>query len=217
VPVNPKTNAQEAVRATLGQMASYWQSLSQAIRDGWAGYASVTPWQNRFGDTVFLTGFQMFTRSLTFAQYCQIAAYNPSGPLNSGAGGVASLPNPNIEDLPSDGIVLHDSTSTAPNVIAIDGGNWIDTGGTSLVGGLGWAMYRSPSLPLSVNFFNGPWLPFLSGNASPAVDWPVDSPYALGGETILADTCMFVEFRFIDSTRRLTNRGRARLIAQNVV
>jgi hypothetical protein len=64
VPTNPNTALQSAVRAALGQLASRWgTTLTDAYRDAWNIYASNVPVLNSLGETINLTGQQMFIRS----------------------------------------------------------------------------------------------------------------------------------------------------------
>lgn len=68
MPVNPNTARQVAVRNAVRSIAIAWQnSLTQAQRDGWNWYANSdgTTWTNKLGQTISLTGLNMFIRSNT--------------------------------------------------------------------------------------------------------------------------------------------------------
>ena len=69
VPVNPNSTAQQGVRNSFGGLAIDWQGLTAGQRDAWDSYAAVIAWQNKFGDSVFLTGFNWYvlTNSLRLA------------------------------------------------------------------------------------------------------------------------------------------------------
>lgn len=63
-PTNPNTPAQQQVRNALSTLVVKWLTvLTQLQRDGWETYADNVPMQNGLGDTIFLTGQQMFIRS----------------------------------------------------------------------------------------------------------------------------------------------------------
>ena len=66
VPVNPNTDRQVAVRNIVRSLTIAWQTvLTQLQRDAWDLYAGLVPWQNKFGDTVHLTGLNHYVRSNT--------------------------------------------------------------------------------------------------------------------------------------------------------
>jgi len=64
VPVNPNTDRQVAVRNFVQNLTIAWGNvLTQVQRNGWDLYASLVDWQNKFGDTVHLTGLNHYVRS----------------------------------------------------------------------------------------------------------------------------------------------------------
>ena len=64
IPTNPQSANQVAVRMYLADAVTAWgQTLTQAERDAWTTYATNVPVVNKLGDTVFLTGQQMYIRS----------------------------------------------------------------------------------------------------------------------------------------------------------
>jgi hypothetical protein len=66
VPVDPGSFFQTAVRTIFGQLAVLWSStLTAAQRTAWETYAENVTVVNRIGETVNLTGFQMYIRSNT--------------------------------------------------------------------------------------------------------------------------------------------------------
>lgn len=60
IPTNPKTLAQQAVRAMFGAISQMWSTLTQAQRNGWKELASNRPYTDIFGDTKYLSGFNLF-------------------------------------------------------------------------------------------------------------------------------------------------------------
>lgn len=64
VPTNPATPAQGVVRQAMGTLASRWNNtLSPTQRDAWDTYALNVPLLNRLGESVNVTGLNMFQRS----------------------------------------------------------------------------------------------------------------------------------------------------------
>ena len=62
-PVNPNTALQQAVRTIFANLAQQWALLTDLQRDAWDDYAANVPVTNRVGDTINLTGFNMYQRS----------------------------------------------------------------------------------------------------------------------------------------------------------
>lgn len=60
LPVNPNTAAQQAIRDTLGSLATDWRELTEAQRTGWTGFGAQIQRINRLGQTYNLTGLQSF-------------------------------------------------------------------------------------------------------------------------------------------------------------
>lgn len=62
-PLNPSTPSQQSVRATLSQLSKDWSNLlTEEERDGWAAFAEVNPINDVFGESINLTGSQMYVR-----------------------------------------------------------------------------------------------------------------------------------------------------------
>jgi len=63
VPVNPNTARQNGARSAFrGAVAAWGSILSQLQRDQWNNWAATTPWLNKAGQAVFLTGQAAFIR-----------------------------------------------------------------------------------------------------------------------------------------------------------
>jgi len=66
IPVNPSTSFQQAVRLAFMTLAAAWKNILTAqMRTDWETYAINTPVTNRIGDTVTLTGLNMYIRCNT--------------------------------------------------------------------------------------------------------------------------------------------------------
>lgn len=64
VPVNPATSYQTTVRGAFSTLMATWASvLTPAQRDGWDYYAAHTSWVDRLGQTIQLSGVNMFVRT----------------------------------------------------------------------------------------------------------------------------------------------------------
>jgi len=63
-PTNPNTAGQQAVRAGLAQLTSWWSdALTVAQRAAWKLYGENVAMKNRLGESIFLTGFNHYVRS----------------------------------------------------------------------------------------------------------------------------------------------------------
>lgn len=64
IPVNPATPQQGIVRQLMGNLASRWAGvLAPSQRDTWDTYAANVPLLNRLGESVNVTGLNMYQRS----------------------------------------------------------------------------------------------------------------------------------------------------------
>lgn len=59
-PVNPSSGYQEFQRALLGQAVYGFKNLTEAQQIAWDNFAAGTPWKNKLGQDVFLTGQAMY-------------------------------------------------------------------------------------------------------------------------------------------------------------
>jgi len=62
-PINPRSTKQGLRRQILASLSAQWRGLTQAQRDGWNNGASNFPQSDSLGQTVILTGAQLFVRS----------------------------------------------------------------------------------------------------------------------------------------------------------
>lgn len=60
IPTNPSTPSQLARRAALASESIRWRSLTTAQRDAWGNYARQNPQTNSLGQTISLSGHQIF-------------------------------------------------------------------------------------------------------------------------------------------------------------
>jgi hypothetical protein len=60
-PINPRSERQQARRSNIAYLTSYWGSTLSAVnRELWMTYAANTSWTNRLGESIKLTGMNMF-------------------------------------------------------------------------------------------------------------------------------------------------------------
>jgi hypothetical protein len=150
IPTNPRTDRQQSVRAAFSAAAESWSGLTVAQREAWEGYAVGTPVVNRLGESITLSGFNMYVRAYAFL--AGIAA---------NLDGVGTAPvTPGIITLVDPVATLSVSVSAA-NGVTLTGLNG------SLVGLL---VSISPSLGAGVSSFGGPFTSFLTNLDPSAID-----------------------------------------------
>jgi len=59
-PIQPRTTAQRNVRSSFSAHSKNWGTFSQTVIDGFNSLAKATPKKDRFGQTVTLTGLQLY-------------------------------------------------------------------------------------------------------------------------------------------------------------
>lgn len=65
IPVNPNSITQTAARSALSDFSAGWRGLSEADRLGWIALADSVTLSNSLGQSINLTGHQMFVRCNT--------------------------------------------------------------------------------------------------------------------------------------------------------
>lgn len=185
-PVDPSTSLQTAIRALMGQVRdAYFNTLTAAQKDEWESYAANVEMQNRLGETVNLTGYNMYCRS-------NIPI------LQAGLDRVDDGPT-NFTLAEQDGSVAVTATAASNGVsVAFDDTlDWLDeTGGALLV-------YESRPMSAGVNFFKGPfrYLGKVEGDDST----PPTTPAAFTSNYQLAvGQKQFYQFRIVRADGRLS-------------
>ena len=88
-PVNPKSALQNARRARVAYLTTYWsKTLTEQQRTDWRAYAAATSWQNKLGESININGLAAFIRlnALALLYSSTVVA---AAPLATGhAGGV---------------------------------------------------------------------------------------------------------------------------------
>lgn len=81
-PINPRSSKQVLRRQILSALSASWRGLTQPQRDAWNASAPNFPQQDSLGQTVFLTGSQLYVRcnaNLILIGAAQIV--NPPAPI----------------------------------------------------------------------------------------------------------------------------------------
>lgn len=161
IPVNPNTPAQSAVRAAFTGGVSAWKALSAANRSLWEAYASNTPWTNKLGETVYLTGQAMFVGSYSYSQIIGAAAIT-SPPTADGQAPISTwptivtAPTGDPSALGSMGLTSSATTQTGltANTLYLDYDSCFEPEDPADIQG---ALLQGRLTDASVNFCNGPW------------------------------------------------------------
>jgi len=147
VPTNPRTNRQQLARQALGGAAESWKTLTGAQREQWEGYSSSTPVVNRLGESITLSGFNMYVRAYAFfvsaGEAAQVVSDGPAVP------GLVSLGDITVALSQANGVTLTGLSA--------------DVNGPGLVS-------ISPALSPGVGSFGGPFTAFLTSAELSAID-----------------------------------------------
>lgn len=140
-PVNPKSPRQVAARVIMMYLAEQWREapMTDVERIAWQTYADSVNWNNRLGEQVTLTGFNMFIRG-NASRLCCGGELITDGPIDLG------LP-------PGDPQFCCSYTASTQKIAVTfdDGFDWLGETGGFLSVEMG--LPQSPSR----NFFGGPW------------------------------------------------------------
>lgn len=193
VPVNPGSTQQNVMTAALGSLVASWKTLSQTIRDQWTNYAINTPHTDSLGNTIILTGQQMYISLNTLR--IQVPTAIVTGPPVV-FGGAILTPPVITGFVASTGILTYTFTNS-------------DTWATAVGGFL--LVYISRAQSPTTLFFKGPYR--LTGNTPGAVV-PPTSP---GTETSVFGYApsqrAHVQFRAINATGAISPVSRSSFIA----
>lgn len=59
---NPRTSYQQNIRALMTATSSIWRNYTEEQRQSWADASILFPYQNRFGQTKYYSGFQLYMK-----------------------------------------------------------------------------------------------------------------------------------------------------------
>lgn len=191
IPVDPGTTAQTKIRAVYGQVRDAWfNTLTAAQRAAWAVYASNVSVQNRLGESITLTGWNMFSRTNACMLYNDYAI---------------------VADAPTEfSMAEQDSTlavtaSEATQLVSVafdDTMAWLDEDGAALL------IYVSRPQNATVNFFKGPYL--IAGKIEGDSSTPPTTPTTIALPFAAVEgQKLFVQARIVRADGRLSAPFRA--------
>lgn len=159
IPVNPNTDRQVSIRATLAELTTRWaQTLTAVQRTAWNLYGASVVMKNKIGQDIFLTGFNHFLRS-------NIERRNQGDtPVDAG---------PVLFELPNQDGTLAAAFSEATQILTItfnDALAWCSEDDAALL------VYQGQPQNAQRNFFGGPWrfVRWIAGNVGVPVTSPQD-------------------------------------------
>lgn len=138
VPTNPSTGPQVEMRTIFGNLATAWQTITQAQRDAWTTYAINVPITDSMGDPLTLTGQQMYVR-------------NNSARIQAGLTRIDD--GPTVFSLDSLSPVAINPTAAADlySIAFTEADAWVTEDDAGLL------IYGSRELADTINFFKGPY------------------------------------------------------------
>jgi hypothetical protein len=140
VPVNPNTSRQVTIRNAVQSLTIGWNlDLTQAQRDAWTLYANNVNWTNHLGDSINLTGLNMYVRSNVPRLQIPIARVDDG---------------PTIFDLAVPELVLGCTASEATQILSI---TFDDTATWASESGAAQLFYMGAPKNAGVAFFGGPY------------------------------------------------------------
>jgi len=152
-PVNPKSARQMGARIIIMFLAEQWRELpmTDAMRLAWETYAASVNWNNKLGESIKLTGFNMFVRGNAALM---------------AAGGTLVTAGPTDLGLPPGDPTFAVAGSEGDAKLSVTFDNTMDW--ASEVGAFLSVEMGVPQNPTR-NFFNGPWRfsAAIAGAASP--------------------------------------------------
>jgi len=179
VPVNPATARQTFVRQLVEDLQAFWRdTLTQAQRDAWEGYAAGSARVNKLGFQTFISGVNAYIAYNVFAIQCGLTRRDDA-PTNTGSAGAPLI---TISATVADGLRV---TGTSPLTAVGQAAAW----------------YVSPAKPQTVNFFKGPFVSTVALNGVQATPIVLKAPalVSLGQK-------YFVGYRFADAQARLSEK-----------
>lgn len=139
-PVNPHSEMQDNIRSTMSSMRNVWDgTLTPEIRTAWNLYASKITIQNKVGESVNATGYNMWCRTNVQLVYAGL---------------------PRVDNAPID-FSLAEQDPTLEVIVTVSNGkvavyfdrllDWAHETGAYMT------IFQGSPMARTVNFFNGPW------------------------------------------------------------
>jgi hypothetical protein len=190
IPTNPGTPAQTEVRNLMGQFAARWtNTLSAAQRQAWDTYALNVPLLNRLGESVTVTGLNMYQRSNIPRAQNGLSIVD-DGPTTFNLGDFTA---PTI------------ASFTSPTVLSLTfevADDWVSEDDAAML------IFGSRDTGIAINFFKGPYrkypIQLLGDNAVPPTSpHPGTNPFniSVGNQVFLKAAVTRADGRYSLITR----------------
>lgn len=88
--INPQTTLQQASRMAFGALSQLWRAITDAQRAAWRALTADVPSSDAFGDSVKLTGAQLFVKFNKNLALCSIGSIDDA-PVLGGAAEIVNL------------------------------------------------------------------------------------------------------------------------------
>lgn len=193
VPVNPGSAFQTVMTAALGSLVAQWKLLNVATQAAWTNYALNTPRTDPLGNTIILTGQQMYIACNAPRIQTPTARQDNAPPIFGAAPLTPPVPTTLVA---ATGVLTYSFTNTDP---------W-----ATAVGGFLLVYISRPQAP-STNFFKGPYR--LTGNTPGAVVPPTSPGTETSVFAYTAGQRAFLQYRAIESVGRISPVVRATILA----
>jgi len=172
VPTYPGSAKQVARAALLSTVIADWKtSLSTAEREIWNGLAAITSLPNKLGEQFSPSGLNLFVKSNVMLDL--------TGQTHVTAAPVAAI-------APAPSFTLAHTPATGIRVTSI--GNWDNSAATQTL------VQSSPDMPLSVNYYKGPWTGI---TYIPSVYWDTIPALITASADLIVTSRKFYRFRAV--------------------
>lgn len=194
IPVDPSTTAQTKIRSVMGQIRDAWfNTLTAAQRIDWGVYASNTPVTNRLGQSINLTGWNMFSRTNASQLYNDL-------PIIAAA--------PTEFSLAEQDSTLSITCSEASQEISVafdDTMAWLDEDGAYLI------VYASRPQNPTINYFKGPYM--IAGKIAGDSSTPPTTPTTMAVPfAVVEGQKLFAQARIVRADGRLSEPFRVNVL-----
>lgn len=182
---DPRTSLQQVVRSIMSGMIGAWAALSAQVRTDWGVYASQVPFINRLGDSINLSGYNMYCRTKAICSLIgqAVPAAAPTVMYLAETDPAVTI----VPDASSSNVAV-----TFNNALAWAG----EVGGQLLC-------YQGKPQPATRNSYNGQYT--YAGKVSGAVTPPTSPATVALPYTMAAGQKCFMQFRILRADGRLSS------------
>lgn len=182
---DPKTAKQQVVRSIMSGLIGAWALLSATVRNNWGVYARQVPFINRLGDSINLSGYNMWTRTKAICELIGVAEPAAAPTVMYLAEGDPSV------------VITPDASSSNVSIAFDNTIPWAGEVGGHLL------CYQGLPQPPTRNSYSGPFL--YAGKVNGA-GTPPTSPQAVAlPYTMAAGQKCFMQFRTLRADGRLSS------------